>query len=215
MDDITHKLSTAFRSKRLLFRAVDSGNPADLALITSALFDPISQGLTDLVRLQPIPQSTGMKMMAHAAESALLAVFICLAPDDSELESDSPGARFKEAEAKATPIGSLALTQHPLPKTEHLRYARLALGISEPFQGKGFGKEAVNWALDWAFDYAGLNRVELGVASFNVRAVELYGKLGFTCEGRRRETVFVAGRWYDEVEFGMLQREWKGLRGRA
>ncbi|KAK3681573.1 acyl-CoA N-acyltransferase [Podospora appendiculata] len=189
MDDITHKLSTAFRSKRLLFRAVDSGDPSDLALITSALFDPVSQGLTDLVRFQPIPQSTGMKMMAHAAETALLVVFICLAPDESQLDAPAtnPGARFKEAGAKATPIGSL---------------------------GKGYGKEAVDWALDWAFDYAGLNRVELGVASYNSRAVGLYEELGFMCEGRRRETVFVAGRWYDEVEFVMLEREWKVLRGR-
>ncbi len=50
-------------------------------------------------------------------------------------------------------------------------------------------------------------------ASYNERAIHLYKKLGFILEGRKREVVYMNRKYYDSVEFGMLESDWKKLRG--
>ena len=78
---------------------------------------------------------------------------------------------------------------------------------------QGYGAEAINWATDWAFKYANVHKVEIGTPSYNERAMHLYAKLGFKLEGRRREVVYMNRKHHDLVDFGMLEAEWKELRG--
>lgn len=58
-----------------------------------------------------------------------------------------------------------------------------------------------------------MHKVEISTASYNERGLHLYQKLGFKPEGRKREVVYMNRKYYDIVEFGMLEREWKELRG--
>lgn len=58
-----------------------------------------------------------------------------------------------------------------------------------------------------------MHKVEIGTASYNERAAHLYQRLGFKLEGRIREVAFMDRKWYDVLEFGMLEREWEELRG--
>lgn len=51
----------------------------------------------------------------------------------------------------------------------------------------------------------------LGAFEFNDGAVRLYKKLGFVLEGREREAIWHEGRFWDGIEYSMLQREWKEL----
>jgi RimJ/RimL family protein N-acetyltransferase len=78
---------------------------------------------------------------------------------------------------------------------------------------QGYGAEAISWAVDWAFKFANVHKVEIQTASYNERAGHLYEKLGFSLEGRKREVIFVNRKYYDLIEFGMLEGEWKRLRG--
>lgn len=67
--------------------------------------------------------------------------------------------------------------------------------------------------MDWAFKFANVHRVEIVTASYNARAVHLYQKLGFKLEGRKREVVYMNRKYYDSIEFGILENDWKELRG--
>jgi RimJ/RimL family protein N-acetyltransferase len=40
----------------------------------------------------------------------------------------------------------------------------------------------------------------------------LYEKIGFKVEGREREAYWHEGRWWDGVELGMLEGEWRSLK---
>jgi RimJ/RimL family protein N-acetyltransferase len=82
------------------------------------------------------------------------------------------------------------------------------------YQGKGYGSEAISWALDYAFRRAGLHRVKIAAFEYNAGAVRLYERLGFTPEGRERESCWHEGRFWDLVEFGMLEGEWRAMRER-
>ncbi|KAK0717622.1 acyl-CoA N-acyltransferase [Lasiosphaeria miniovina] len=213
MEEITAKFATAFRSKRLIYRAVDN-TEADRELLACTLHDPVSQGLGDPTLFRPVGESAGKKAIEQMIDQALLAVVICLPAADEQQPPRLllPGTDLKQAQARATPIGSLFLSRQRQATTAHWRWTRLAVGLAEPFQNKGLGAEAIAWALGWAFDFAGMHRVELGTASYNARALAVYDGLGFTREGRRREAIYSNRTWHDLVEFGMLEAEWDALR---
>jgi len=78
---------------------------------------------------------------------------------------------------------------------------------------QGYGAEAISWAVDWAFKFANVHKVEIQASSYNERARHLYQKLGFNLEGNKREVVYFDRKYYDVIEFGMLESEWKILRG--
>lgn len=74
---------------------------------------------------------------------------------------------------------------------------------------QGYGTEAMELALRFAFDELNLHRVSLTVFSYNLRAIALYEKLGFQREGIQRETLHRDGQRYDLVWYGLLRREWE------
>ncbi len=76
--------------------------------------------------------------------------------------------------------------------------------------GKGYGREAMELALKFAFHELNLHRVQLSVFSYNRRALTLYQKLGFTREGVFREYLERDGQRFDMYLFGLLRSEWEG-----
>lgn len=80
--------------------------------------------------------------------------------------------------------------------------------------GRGLGTEATELMLEHAFERLGLHRVGLSVFEFNQRAIRAYEKAGFREEGRSREAILRDGRYFDEVQMGILREEWVELRSR-
>ena len=89
------------------------------------------------------------------------------------------------------------------------RSALLGIVLGPDHWGTGLGSEAVRLAVRYGFEEMGLHRIGLGVYAYNERGIRAYEKAGFREEGRRRETVFHAGRWHDEVMMGLLEDEWR------
>jgi len=85
----------------------------------------------------------------------------------------------------------------------------MSVQICREEQGKGYGTEAIKWALEWGFLVGGLHKVNIGCFSFNKGASRLYERLGFVAEGRAREVVWKNGGWHDSIEMGMLEGEWR------
>ena len=82
--------------------------------------------------------------------------------------------------------------------------------------GRGLGTEATELMLEHAFERLGLHRVGLSVFSYNVRAIRAYEKAGFRIEGRQRQAILRDGRYWDEIQMGILVDEWAEKRyGRA
>jgi RimJ/RimL family protein N-acetyltransferase len=79
---------------------------------------------------------------------------------------------------------------------------------------RGYGTEATELMLEHAFTRLNLHRVALSVFSFNQRAIRSYEKAGFRIEGRLREAIWREGRFWDEVQMGVLQDEWLDRRMR-
>ena len=90
------------------------------------------------------------------------------------------------------------------------RYAELGIVIGDPAQqNRGIGGEAVALMLEFAFQHANLQRVELWVNADNARAIRCYEKAGFVREGCRRQCHFQDGGFADMVLMGALRDEWR------
>ena len=89
------------------------------------------------------------------------------------------------------------------------RDAFVGIGIGErDFWGKGYGTEAMQLALRFAFTELNLRRVTLDVLESNQRAVRSYEKAGFRIEGRERQSIHRDGRRWDVLFMGILREEW-------
>lgn len=72
---------------------------------------------------------------------------------------------------------------------------------------KGYGTEAIRLILDYGFNYLNLNNINLDVMEFNKRAIACYEKCGFKEIGRRRQSEYLDGKYYDRVHMDILKEE--------
>ena len=79
----------------------------------------------------------------------------------------------------------------------------------ESVRGKGYGTQAAELILAYAFEELKLNKVFLRVFANNPRAIASYSKVGFVQEGVFRDDVWIDGKPYDMVYMGILKSEWK------
>ncbi|HRF93714.1 MAG TPA: GNAT family protein [Aggregatilineales bacterium] len=87
--------------------------------------------------------------------------------------------------------------------------AIVGIYIGEPSEwGKGYGSDAMNVLVRFAFMDLNLHRLELNVFSYNPRAIKSYEKIGFVREGVLRETLYRDGTYHDIHVMGILRREW-------
>jgi L-phenylalanine/L-methionine N-acetyltransferase len=100
-------------------------------------------------------------------------------------------------------IGSAGL--HPVTGSLRTRHvAGLGLCVTPSWWGRGVGTELLRRLLDWADNWAGLLRVELGVFSDNARAIALYRRFGFELEGTQRAWALRDGAYVDSLMMARL-----------
>jgi RimJ/RimL family protein N-acetyltransferase len=91
------------------------------------------------------------------------------------------------------------------------RSAELQIRIgAEKQRGKGYGAEAANFLLDFAFRDLNLHRVYLYVFASNEAARRMYKKVGFVEEGILRKAAHIDGEFLDVIVMGILRKEYHG-----
>ncbi|HLO34172.1 MAG TPA: GNAT family protein [Anaerolineales bacterium] len=89
------------------------------------------------------------------------------------------------------------------------REAFVGLGIGETeYWSKGYGTDAINILLRFAFTEINLRRISLTVFEYNPRAIRSYEKAGFRHEGHLRNLLNREGRRWNEFSMGILREEW-------
>lgn len=86
--------------------------------------------------------------------------------------------------------------------------AFVGIGMGDPeYRGRGYGTDAMNLILRFAFQELNLHRVSLDTLGNNARAIRSYEKCGFVCEGLVRGAEH-RGERDDIVAMGALRAEW-------
>ncbi|HUY99659.1 MAG TPA: GNAT family protein [Thermomicrobiaceae bacterium] len=106
--------------------------------------------------------------------------------------------------ATRRPIGHASLLRVELRD----RTAEFDLLIGEAdARGRGYGTEATQLVLDYAFTALGLHSIFLRVYAFNLAGIRAYEKAGFREVARRHECFWMGGRFWDMVFMDCLARE--------
>jgi RimJ/RimL family protein N-acetyltransferase len=75
---------------------------------------------------------------------------------------------------------------------------------------KGYGTEAMELMMRYAFEELGLHRLELMTFDFNKRGMRVWEKCGFTQEGMMRKARLANGEWRDLIFYALLEDEYRG-----
>jgi diamine N-acetyltransferase len=88
--------------------------------------------------------------------------------------------------------------------------AALGIGIwDHAYLGRGYGRDAVETFVRWAFRVQNWRKIWLNVLADNERAVRAYRACGFVDEALLREGTIFDGRPADELLMGLLREEWE------
>jgi RimJ/RimL family protein N-acetyltransferase len=102
------------------------------------------------------------------------------------------------------PIGTIQLYDF----SQQDKSCKLGIRIGDKdYWSRGYGGDAVNTIVGYAFASLDINRVDLRVYEYNERAARCYEKCGFKYEGRTRKSAYIDGSYYDEILMGVLKSE--------
>ncbi len=86
--------------------------------------------------------------------------------------------------------------------------ATLGYWIAADACGRGVGTDAVLLALEFAFEHAGLHRVQPAIIPRNAASIRLVEKCGFRLEGSALRYLQIAGVWEDHDIYAMTTEDW-------
>jgi RimJ/RimL family protein N-acetyltransferase len=81
--------------------------------------------------------------------------------------------------------------------------ADFVVGVLRQASGRRIGTALLDRLEAWAREH-GIWRLELSVMAHNLRAIELYERLGYVREGVKRSAIFVDGQKVDEIIMGKI-----------
>jgi ribosomal-protein-alanine N-acetyltransferase len=79
--------------------------------------------------------------------------------------------------------------------------------IAAPHTRRGYGTEALQLVVDFAFKKLKLHRVEATIHPDNAASIALARRAGFTLEGRLRRYLKIRGRWLDHERWSILRED--------
>lgn len=100
---------------------------------------------------------------------------------------------------------------HWIEWTHATGWVRLGIGDRRDWR-KGYGTEALDLLLEYAFSELNLYRLGAEIIEYNQGAVRLFEKAGFREEVRRRQALRRDGRQWDILMYGLLRQEWEAVR---
>lgn len=105
-----------------------------------------------------------------------------------------------------TPIGVAHLSQ--LSSAHH--HATIGVTIGDrSLWGQGYGREALELILAYAFGELGVHRLSARSFAYNAAWKHLLEDTGFVAEGRQRDYLFRDGRYWDREAFSILAAEYQ------
>ncbi|MFA5309447.1 MAG: GNAT family protein [Dehalococcoidales bacterium] len=75
------------------------------------------------------------------------------------------------------------------------------------FWGKGYMREALQAAIDFAFTIMNIHRIYAVTYTGNHRSIKVLEKLGFHKEGLLRDQFLFRGKYYDHFQYSLLKEE--------
>ena len=90
----------------------------------------------------------------------------------------------------------------------HEQYATMVIFLGQEYRKRGYGKEAIQLAIDYLFKTQRYNAIHLEVFSYNQNAFEMYKKFGFKECGRWHQVRYHDGVSQDIILMELLREKY-------
>ena len=81
----------------------------------------------------------------------------------------------------------------------------IAIGEDE-YRGKGNGKIALKWLIDYGFEELKLHKINAGVIKDNIASIKMNEALGFIVEGEMRDEVYFDGKFLNTLSMAIFNK---------
>lgn len=94
------------------------------------------------------------------------------------------------------------------------RKCSVGMGIARiSNRAKGYGQQALQLMLEYGFCYLGLERIAANTLEINLGARRCLENCHFVLEGIERKSVYLNGKKYDRICYGLLSEEYRSFQG--
>jgi RimJ/RimL family protein N-acetyltransferase len=131
-------------------------------------------------------------------------------PEKTRRTLDAPGQALDLAVVRKDTgelIGDVLLFWH----SEEHRSGEVGYALNPAHGGQGFATEAAAAMLELGFDALGLHRIIGRIDARNDASAAVLRRLGMRQEAVLVENEWFKGEWSTEIDFGILDREWRAL----
>jgi ribosomal-protein-serine acetyltransferase len=88
------------------------------------------------------------------------------------------------------------------------RKTEIGYWLGDNYKGKGLATKSIKHFIEHAFNDLDLKKIEINVATNNVKSRAIPERLGLKEEGIIRNYEFLNGEYHDRVIYGLLKEEW-------
>ena len=78
------------------------------------------------------------------------------------------------------------------------------------FQNRGYATEAVKRVIDYLFNELKKHRITTSIDPGNINSIRLVERIGFRKEAHFVESLFLNGKWVDDIIYALIEKEWNG-----
>lgn len=161
---------------------------ADVAILDAELHDDIAQSVVSTGRpWRPISPGSSASEYRISDPDDKMARFSVVTVDGDELAGEASLWRIDTFN----------------------RSAHVGIALRRPYQGKGFGTDAVGVLCHYGFVVLGLHRLQVETLADNDGMLKAAQRNGFVREGVVRQAGWLMGGFADEVILGLLAHEWQ------
>lgn len=89
------------------------------------------------------------------------------------------------------------------------KQVEIGFTLDKNYHGNGFANEALKCVIDYIFGELKKHRISASVDPNNIKSIRLLERIGFRKEAHFVESLYLNGKWVDDVIYAMLWREWK------
>lgn len=114
-----------------------------------------------------------------------------------------------EADPQQTADFAVELGGRVIGKAGFWRVPEVGFLLHPDYWQKGYGAEVLRALIAYGFQERGLDRITADVDPNNQASIALLQKLGFGETGREKNTLEIAGSWFDSIYFALERAIWE------
>lgn len=92
------------------------------------------------------------------------------------------------------------------------KQVEIGITLNKAFQNKGYATESIKKVIEYLFKDLKKHRIITSVDPDNINSIRLVARIGFRKEGYFVESLFIHGKWVDDLIYAMIEKDWEKLK---